>query len=205
MSEVVVVKVEETKFNSEVKEGMLTQRFLWVDDYSSKVVNGFIIGLAEWLSTFKEKDGKVAIEVRDDKNNFRFAAAVSYIPGEAEEDPGNFALEATFKEEDVADCTRSVSYTHRSFKGLMNDMMGSYYSLAIGDPETVTVSVQVAFDVIEKYLREKSTDLKVGDQMKLVFDYGSFIVTIQDDGLDFNFEFDELMKQRVKSDVDIQK
>lgn len=120
--------------------------------------------IAKFLSVNKHvaDDAKIAIEVRDTKNNFKAAAIVQHTDGGDEsEDSGNFNFVFTFNEEDVADvdAANKFSIFDPAFVTLMGQIALTEFKFSFVNPNFINGAVNLVFDNLIKFL-----DMNTGDE-----------------------------------------
>lgn len=141
--------------------------------------DSLFMAMAHYCDIRKSKEEKVALIIRDLKNNFKIALAVEYIPGENEEteDKGNWAITLTFDEKDVEDAKKFYS-TDSAFVYLLSNTTKEMHGFRYAQGETVPVIIEVLIELLIKWLDEEA---KVGEEVVLELP-GYFIAQVEVDG-----------------------
>ena len=110
-------KFTETPVGDEMKNLILDNTGYTWDPYDTLATAEIVfLGISKFLRSVKSSTNSnaAALVVRDDNNNFVFAAVIRYKDNtEAENMPGNWNLSYTMNEEDIKDV--SVIYPHTEF------------------------------------------------------------------------------------------
>ena len=113
--------------------------------------------MAQYCDLRKSKEEKIALIIRDLKNNFKIAFVVEYVPGDNEEveDKGNWAITLTFDEEDVKDAKKFYS-TDSAFTYLLSKVTRELHGFRFSQGEVVPRIIELLIELLIKWLDEEA-------------------------------------------------
>lgn len=113
--------------------------------------------MAHYCEIRKSKEEKVALVIRDLKDNFKIGFIVEYIPGENEEtdDKGNWAVTLTFDEEDTKDAKKYYG-TDQTFTYLLSATVREMHGFKYTQGDTVPKLIEIMADLLINWLDEQA-------------------------------------------------
>ena len=157
------------------------------------------VAMAKYCDMKKTKENKIALIIRDLKNNFKIALVVEFMPGDNEEveGKGNWAITLTFDEKDT-DNAQKLFCTDSSFTYLLSQTTREMYGFRFAQGETVPKIIEMLAEFIIEWL---DTEAKPGEDVELELP-GYFIAqaTVEGDNIVKGITPGENLKNIVKND-----
>lgn len=146
---------ENTSISSQLNMDLVNMGYIWAEDRTVGFYKTLFDTIATYLKYYQSKnDEKIAFKMKDEKGDFKFGAALIYQKPEedSEEDSGNWYLEFTLNEADLADASREIDNLSDAFYTVIAErankiMYGSFKSATFMN-KLCTVSI----DEIVKWL-----------------------------------------------------
>ena len=113
---------ENTSIISQFNMDLVNMGYIWVEERTANFYKTLFDSIAHYLKYYQSKnDEKVVFKLKDEKGDFKFGAALIYQKPEedSEEDSGNWYLQFTFNEEDLADASREIDNLSDAFYTVM--------------------------------------------------------------------------------------
>lgn len=144
-----------------------------------KCYDSLFMAMARFLAFKKTKDNKVAIIVRDLKNNFKMAMVIEYHKGENEEtqDKGNWSIILTFDPADVESATKYYT-TDSDFNYMLATVTREMHGFKYSQGQTVPKIVELLVELLINWLNEEA---RPGEEVVLELP-GYFVAQVEVDG-----------------------
>lgn len=195
------VKLEETRLPQMMKDAFVSNSYNMDEEDCKALLNISVYSIVKFLGQYKEKrDKKVALRVIDaiNKGSFIVGFIVEYIPGDNEDDPGSWALSATFNEDELKDC-KVYESTDKSFTIFMAQVANNIFNIMIHTEVGCQIILQTIFTSLIKYAKEnaKADEETVIEIPECIM----FSYKLNKELVDMAIEFDHIIKMLVKDDA----
>lgn len=202
-------KFTETPVGDEMKNLILDNtRYTW-DPYDTLATAEMVfLGISKFLRSVKSStdSNAAALVVRDNNNNFVFAAVIRYKDNtEAENMPGNWNLSYTMNEEDIKDVSVIHLHTNYSLSTFVDEISRKKHNMGLINREFAPDMIQFLIRAVVNVLDKNA--LPEGQGQFSINLEDIFIATVEviDGNKEFAFTPGAVSKQYIKADVEIQK
>lgn len=193
-------ELKETRIPGLFSTEILQKTSLDIPEYEvEKCYNSLFMAMAHYCAMNKSKDTKIALIIRDLKNNFKMAFVVQFIPGDNEEvdNKGNWAITLSLDEKEVEDAKKYYT-TDSGFVYLLSKTTRDMYGFRYAQGEVVPKIIELLIDFLLKWMDEEA---KPGEDVEI--DLPGFLIaqaSVDGDKIIKGITPGENLKNAVKND-----
>lgn len=170
----------------------------WDPSDTNKIYHIMIMSISDCLAMVKTKTIKKAVAIKDLKGNLLLAGVVSHVPGESENDPGNWNYVLTTDIEDLKDA-EVIDCSDTRFQKVFSTTAHNLYSVSFHGGMYVQSALETAVNTLLQWLdvnASETEEVEVEEEgyflASVVVEKGEKIISIVPDGA---------MKRLIKDDA----
>lgn len=131
-------------------------------DFVEAIYQSTIKAISEFLSIKKSKEQKVALSIKDLRDNVLLIAKISYHKGETEDDPGNWSFEMSLNNEDIdLTDTNVFASTDLGFYEVLTRTLRNLINHEFYNTTCANSLTTLAYKVLKQWLDENAIDGQV--------------------------------------------